>query len=106
MLLYVSSPGRDKLSDGPVNLQAPGNHDICVADGDSVELSGEQFVRRIPSHNISTHEIHFTKGVRARDGKCVFTRITNTRNHIRMNKWHGWEACHVMTSPGVLHHTT
>ena len=91
---------------------APGNYDVCVADGsrsigsdavrrtwltriDSIGLSDEQFIRRIPSHNVSNREIHFKNGVRARDGKCVFTGIANTRNRIRMNRWRGWEACHV-----------
>jgi hypothetical protein len=50
-------------------------------------------VRRLPSHSISGREVESKKGVRARDGKCVFTGIVNPRAHL--NNWAGWEACHI-----------
>ena len=60
---------------------------------DSIELSNEPFVRRLPSYSVSGREADFKRGVRARDGKCVFTGIVNRRAHL--NKWAGWEAAHI-----------
>ncbi|KAA8642529.1 HNH endonuclease signature motif containing protein [Aspergillus tanneri] len=71
----------------------PGDYDICVSDGDSIELSDEPFMRRLPSYSISGREVDFKNGVRARDGKCVFTGIVNPRAHLK--KWAGWEASHI-----------
>ncbi|KAI2791192.1 hypothetical protein POX_c04048 [Penicillium oxalicum] len=71
----------------------PGDYDIYASDGDSIELSNEPFVRRLPSYSVSGREADFKRGVRARDGKCVFTGIVNRRAHL--NKWAGWEAAHI-----------
>lgn len=50
-------------------------------------------MRRIFSRSVSGREVGFKNGVRARDGKCVFTGIVNTRAHL--NKWRSWEAAHI-----------
>ncbi|OJJ42028.1 hypothetical protein ASPZODRAFT_77930 [Penicilliopsis zonata CBS 506.65] len=71
----------------------PGDYDIHVSDGHSMKLSDEPFVRRLLSYSISGRELDFKNGVRARDGKCVFTGIVNPRAHL--NKWASWEAAHI-----------
>ncbi|KAJ5545181.1 hypothetical protein N7535_006436 [Penicillium sp. DV-2018c] len=72
---------------------APGDYDIHVSDGVSIKLSDEQFVRRIPSHSISGREEDFKNGVRARDGKCVFTGVVNALAHL--NNWRSFAAAHI-----------
>lgn len=89
----------------------PGNYDIYPPDEwlskyretnkqtkrltwiDSIELSDEPLVRRLPSHSVSGREAEFTRAVRARDGKCVISGTVNrTRDY---DIWEAFEVAHI-----------
>ncbi|KAF7114499.1 hypothetical protein CNMCM5793_008803 [Aspergillus hiratsukae] len=72
---------------------AHGDYDIYAPDGDSIKLSDEPFVLRLPPYRVRGRESDFDMGVRARDGKCVFTGLVNKLAEV--DYWVGFEAAHI-----------
>lgn len=58
-----------------------------------IRLTNELCVRRIISHAENSREHSFINGVRARDGKCVFTGVVNLA--AMSNRWVGFRAAHI-----------
>jgi hypothetical protein len=50
-------------------------------------------VRRLPPYRVRGREWDFDRGVRARDGKCVFTGLVNKNADV--DYWAGFEAAHI-----------
>jgi len=55
-------------------------------------VTGEPFVHRIISHNVSGLDDGFREGIRARDGRCVISGVVNT---MASYEWFGFDAAHI-----------
>lgn len=60
---------------------------------DSVTMTDEPHIRRIPSYPISDRNLDFTLSVQNRDRKCVISGDENFEFEI--DDWTGFHACHV-----------
>ena len=58
---------------------------------DQVEVNNEIWLHRATSYNVSGRDDNFRNGIRARDGKCVISGVTNKS----LAGWAYFEAAHI-----------
>ncbi|PLB34562.1 HNH endonuclease signature motif containing protein [Aspergillus candidus] len=73
------------------NPASHGNYDIHSSG--SISVTDELWIPRLASHPISGRESSFTRGVRARDGKCVISGVPNPLSGAGI--WAAYQAAHV-----------
>ncbi|KAG0137886.1 HNH endonuclease-domain-containing protein [Tuber indicum] len=96
ILLIVESPihvqhrSSGKLVSATNNRLLIGTYDVYCES--RIHLTDEPWVHRIISHNVSGGNNAFRNGIRARDGKCVISGVTNL--NVR-RRWTSFEVAHI-----------
>lgn len=78
----------------------PGNYYV-VTDGDTVLVNNETVITRITSPSTGTRVRGFRDEVRARDRRCVLTKVENLL--IEAGIWNAFEAAHIFPLASEQH---